>query len=156
MAKAALRFNKIQIFSFREEKYSSVWSYHKSISIFWQKRTFIKLLKLLVFMCNKSKITKNSSREGSNSNQILPTKASHQCQTQPRDSTSWDSNTMSCKFYQFTMHMIPVLVKSINLLFSKFNTNNIISMTESFSIKFLINILRSVGSMSKSKYLQIF
>ena len=32
---------KIQIFSFREEKCSSVWSYDKNISVFWQKRTFI-------------------------------------------------------------------------------------------------------------------
>ena len=31
---------KIQIFSFREEKCSFVWSYDKSISTFWQKRTF--------------------------------------------------------------------------------------------------------------------
>jgi hypothetical protein len=33
---------KIQIFSFRAEKCSSVWSYDKNISIFWQKRTFIE------------------------------------------------------------------------------------------------------------------
>ena len=31
---------KIQIFSFREAKCSSVWSHQRSISIFWQKRTF--------------------------------------------------------------------------------------------------------------------
>ena len=35
---------KIQIFSFREEKCSSVWSYDKNISIFWQKRTFNRQL----------------------------------------------------------------------------------------------------------------
>ena len=39
----------------------------------------------------------------------LPSKASHQYQTQPRDSTSWDSNTMSCKFYQ-SLHIIPIIV----------------------------------------------
>ena len=32
---------KIQIFSFREEKCSSIWSYDKNISTFWKKHTFI-------------------------------------------------------------------------------------------------------------------
>ena len=39
-AMAALKSTKIQIFSFREEKCFSVWSYDKNISIFWQKCTF--------------------------------------------------------------------------------------------------------------------
>ena len=32
--------SKLQIFSFREEKCPSVWSYDKNISTFWQNRTF--------------------------------------------------------------------------------------------------------------------
>ena len=41
---------KIQIFSFREEKCLSVWSYDKNISTFWQKRTFTNNLCLLFRM----------------------------------------------------------------------------------------------------------
>ena len=40
LAGAAWRVTKIQIFSFRKEKCSSVWSYDKYISTFWQKLTF--------------------------------------------------------------------------------------------------------------------
>ena len=40
LARAALKITKIQIFSFRKEKGSSVWSYDKNISTFWQKHTF--------------------------------------------------------------------------------------------------------------------
>ena len=39
-AKAALKITKIQIFRLREEKCSSLWSFDKNISIFWQKCTF--------------------------------------------------------------------------------------------------------------------
>ena len=40
---------KIQIFSFREEKCSFVWSYDKNISTLWQKRTFtVTFLSILV------------------------------------------------------------------------------------------------------------
>ena len=41
LARAALKITKIQIFNFREEKCSSVWSYVENIRTFWKKRTFM-------------------------------------------------------------------------------------------------------------------
>ena len=49
--KLLFQYWKIQIFSFMEEKCSSVCSYDKNIVTFWQKRTFTLKVNVLSAWC---------------------------------------------------------------------------------------------------------
>ena len=71
--KKALKITKIQIFSFREEKWLSVWCCDKNISTFWQKRTFkVPALSVILQKKRRHSSDRSDNLRDDNFDELIP------------------------------------------------------------------------------------